>query len=128
MHGVSHLTLPPLVPPEHPGAGQGGRATNSAPAAAVSATNRPISTVIVAGAAPTDAPGQPIEGLPAPSGPGGPGSAATLGIDPRVLLEYLAPVGTNGAPRTPIPVRQGFVPPIASPPAPRSSQATYESR
>ncbi len=125
-HAVSRRVLPPLFPLEHPAAAQPSSPTNSTPSAAGSAANRPVSSVVVAGAVAPAAPAGSIDGLPAPSGPTGQNSAPTLGIDPRILLEYLAPLGTNSPPRQGL-ASPGFVPPVA-PPAPRSSQAIYEKR
>jgi|GEM_PF-2690632 len=125
---ISRLVLPPLPLPDRPGAGPGGAATNSVQPAATlaSATNRPVSAVRVTGASPLPAPSQRLEGLSSLSAPEDPNSSTTQGIDPQLLLEYLAPLSTNG------PVRNGvsgpvFVPPVAPSAAP-SSQATYESR
>jgi hypothetical protein len=125
---VSRLVLPPLPSPDRPGAGMGGSATNPAPPDATSlpATNRPVSAVRVMGPAPLPAPSPRLEGLPSLPAPEDQTSAATQGIDPRLLLEYLAPLPTTGPARNGLP-GPVFIPPVA-PPAPRSSQATYESR
>ena len=125
---ISRLVLPPLPLPELPSAGPGGAVTNSVEPAATpaSATNRPVSAVRVTGASPLPAPFQSLEGLPFLPAPEAQNSSTVQGIDPRLLLEYLLPLSTNG------PARNGlsgpvFVPPVA-PAAPPSSQATYESR
>lgn len=125
---MSRLVLPPLLVSNRPGAGTGGPATNSALPAPppASPTNRPVSEVRVTVASPPPAPSRPIEGLPSFPALEDQNSSTAQGIDPRLLLEYLGPLSTNGPARNPL-ISPVFVPPLA-PSASRSSQATYENR
>jgi hypothetical protein len=127
---ISRLVLPPLLAPDRLGARAGGPTTNSpqpAPAQTpASATNRSVSAVRVTGASPVPAPSQPLEGLPSLPAPEDQNSSTAQGIDQRLLLEYLGPLSTNGPGRNRL-SSPLFVPPLV-PLAPRSSQATYESR
>ncbi len=120
-HPLVRATLPPL-PPANPNPGPPASLTNSTPppAATATATNRvstrPAATVI--SSSPTLDPALPLP-LPEDRNP-----EVTPAIDPQLLLEYLAPVSTNGPPRAGLSYPP-FVPPVAPRP---SSRATYESR
>ena len=120
-----HLALPALIsttPAKTTAAST--NSTAGAPSGSAAAHQPPPPTIVTSGPEPPPQPGAPA---PLPAGlaaePAAPGVPV---LDQQVLLEYLAPAGTNSAARA-TRVWPSFVPP-AGPQSPRSSQATYESR
>jgi hypothetical protein len=125
---ISRPAWPPLLPPNRSGGGKDGPATDSAPLAMapLPLTNPPISAVRVMSPAPLPVAAPRLDVLPSSPVPEDQNSAPFLGIDQRLLIEFLGTLPTNGPARNRLssPV---FIPPLAPPP-PRPSQATYESR
>jgi len=121
------LTLPSLLPaPNEQRAGSTIVSTNVSPPAPAESTNQAVLPAPVISISP-DLPAVPqgpmLPPIPLLSEPGSPPSPV---VDPALLLEYLAPTGTNATNHARL-VWPAFVPPAVVLP-PRSSQATYESR